>query len=206
MDAPARVISEYTHEADGPPPYDFRFVIDPSKFDERMRYGLRARIEHDGELLFTSTEHIDPFGGEAGEPIEIMVTRVGGGPPAAPGDAPGPDASLTDTDWRLEELNGAPAQQGAGEKMPSLFLSEEGNRAGGFSGCNDFTGSYRLDGKALGFGPLAATMKACMVGMEQEQAILQALGNVASFSIEGDGLALMAPDGTVLMRFRAGAR
>lgn len=78
MDAPATVLAEYTHNVDGAPPYPFRLVVDPSAIDERMRYGLRARIEHEGELMFTSTEHIDPFAGEPGERITIMVTRAGG--------------------------------------------------------------------------------------------------------------------------------
>ena len=74
-DALATVITDYTHTVDGPGPYTFRLVYDPAAIDDRMTYGLRARIEHDGELMFTSTEHIDPF---TGEPIRIMVSRTGG--------------------------------------------------------------------------------------------------------------------------------
>lgn len=72
-DAPATVITDYTYIVDERgPPYPFRLVYDPSAIDERMTYGLRARIEQDGELLFTSTEHIDPF---VSEPVRIMVSR-----------------------------------------------------------------------------------------------------------------------------------
>jgi putative lipoprotein len=76
MDAPATVLTEYTHNVDGAPPYAFRLVYDPSRIDERSRYGLRARIEHDGELMFTSTEHIDPFAAAPGERITITVSRT----------------------------------------------------------------------------------------------------------------------------------
>ncbi len=76
-DAPATVITDYTHIADGPPPYSFRLVYDPAGIDDRMTYGLRARIEHDGRLMFSSTEHIDPFAGEPGEPVRIMVSNQG---------------------------------------------------------------------------------------------------------------------------------
>ena len=72
-DAPATVITDYTHITDGQPPYSFRLVYDPAAIDERMTYGLRARIEKDGELMFTSTDHIDPFAGEPGQPVRIMV-------------------------------------------------------------------------------------------------------------------------------------
>jgi len=72
-DAPATFITDYTHVvADEQGPFPFRLVYDPRALDERMTYGLRARILRDGELLFTSTEHIDPF---AGEPVRIMVSR-----------------------------------------------------------------------------------------------------------------------------------
>lgn len=75
MDAPAKVITDYTHIVDGAGPLTFRLVYDPSAIDERMRYGLRAKIEYNGKLLFTSTEHIDPFAGEPGEPVRIMVVK-----------------------------------------------------------------------------------------------------------------------------------
>jgi putative lipoprotein len=203
MDAPATVITDYTHVASGPPPYDFRMVVDPSMIDDRMRYGLRARIEHEDQLMFTSTEHIDPFAGAAGEPIEIMVSRVGGGPNTGRSAPSKPDVALTDAHWKLVELGGKPAEPGAGEKELSLVLASEGRRASGFSGCNDFAGEFDTDGNTLTFGPLASTRKACMDGMEQEQTMLQALSNVASYAIEGDSLALMTPDGSIVMRFKA---
>lgn len=75
-DAPATVITDYTYVVDGKaPPYPFRLVYDPSAIDERMTYGVRARITRDDRLIFTSTEYIDPFAGEPGEPLRIMVIR-----------------------------------------------------------------------------------------------------------------------------------
>ena len=71
-DAPATIITDYTHIVDGQGPYPFRLVYDPTAIDERMTYGLRARIEHNGELMFVSTEHIDPF---ADDPLRILVSR-----------------------------------------------------------------------------------------------------------------------------------
>lgn len=75
-DAPAVILTDYTHvvgDDNRQQPFPFRLVYHPSAIDERMRYGLRARIVHDGELLFTSTEHIDPFAGKPGEPVVIRV-------------------------------------------------------------------------------------------------------------------------------------
>lgn len=76
MDAPATVITEYEHTIDGGPPYPFRLTYDPKAIDKRMRYGLRARIENEGKLLFTSTERIDPFAASPGDKIEIIVQSV----------------------------------------------------------------------------------------------------------------------------------
>jgi putative lipoprotein len=77
-DAPATILTDYTHVVDDTQqPFPFRLVYNPEAIDERMTYGLRARIEMDGELMFTSTEHIDPFAGEPGEPVRIMVSRQG---------------------------------------------------------------------------------------------------------------------------------
>ena len=75
-DAPATVITDYTHIVDGQGPYPFRLVYDPAAIDDRLTYGLRARIEQDGELVFTSTEHLDPFASEPGEPLRIMVSKL----------------------------------------------------------------------------------------------------------------------------------
>ena len=72
-DAAATVLTDYPHIVGGQGPYPFRLVYDPAAIDSRMTYGLRARIELDGKLLFTSTEHIEPFTGDA---VRIMVTRV----------------------------------------------------------------------------------------------------------------------------------
>ena len=49
-DAPATVITDYTHIVDQQQaPFAFRLVYNPAAIDERMTYGLRARIVHDGE-------------------------------------------------------------------------------------------------------------------------------------------------------------
>ncbi|MEQ5803013.1 YbaY family lipoprotein [uncultured Halomonas sp.] len=75
-DAPATILTDYTHTVDGtPPPYPFRLVFNPAVIDERMTYGLRARIEHNGDLLFISTQHIDPFAGKPGDPVRIRVSQ-----------------------------------------------------------------------------------------------------------------------------------
>ncbi len=73
-DVASTQIAETRFLASGGPPYAFALGYDPARIDERHRYSLRATIRLDDRLLFTSTEHIEPFGGDS---IEILVRRAG---------------------------------------------------------------------------------------------------------------------------------
>jgi putative lipoprotein len=201
MDAPAEEITNYTHIVDGPGPYRFRLVYDPTKIDERMRYGLRATIRNQGQLLFTSTEHIDPFASPAGEPIEIMVSMVGGSRNTAPSSSATDDAGLTDTTWRLVEINGQAATPGAGANDLTLTLGSDESQVSGFSGCNQFAGSFTLEGDQLSFGPLASTRKMCADGMEQEAQYQEALAKVGRFELNEGALSLFDGEGQQILLF-----
>jgi putative lipoprotein len=74
-DAASAVIAETRFQASGGPPYAFALGYDPAMIDDRHRYTLRATIRLEGELLFTSTEHIPPF--QDGK-VEILVRRSSG--------------------------------------------------------------------------------------------------------------------------------
>jgi len=58
------------------PPYSVDLSYDPTVIKEGMRYGIRARIEFDGKLLFINDTHIDPFAGPADEPVKALVVSV----------------------------------------------------------------------------------------------------------------------------------
>jgi putative lipoprotein len=201
-DAPSDRLSTTSLEAQGGPPFAFSLEYDPARLHDRGRYALRARIEANGRLLFTSTEHIPAFEREPG-PVKILVSRVGGArvggnPPAAK-----PDASLTDTYWKLVEMGGRAAAPGAGQRELNLVLSSEGARVQGFSGCNRFTGIYELSGDQVRFGQLASTRMACMEGMEQEQRFLDALARTTRLTLSGEDLELYAAEGQPILHFQA---
>jgi putative lipoprotein len=203
MDVAADVIATTTFPAVGGPPWDFAMEYDPARIDSRHRYAVRARIEVNGQLMFTNTSQIPAFSGAEGEPVEIMVSRIGG---ARGGQRPvsaKPDTSLTNTYWKLVELDAQPAVLGAGGRELHMVLMSEGSRVRGFSGCNRFTGSYERNESQLRFKPLAATRMACRVGMEQEQRFLDALGSVRRFSISGDSLTFYTGDERLILRFHA---
>lgn len=97
-----------------------------------------------------------------------------------------------DRQWRLTEVDGAPALTASEERAPFIHFDRgPPPRVSGATGCNRFAGSYALDGATLTFGPLASTKMACPDGMEQERAILQALGDVREWRVVDGTLELL---------------
>jgi len=110
---------------------------------------------------------------------------------------------ITDTYWKLVELNGRPVP--AQDREPHLVLSSRDARAVGYSGCNGFSGAYKLDEATLriSFADVASTMMACVSGMETESAFLQALRTADNYFPAGDRLVLNRARMAPLARFEA---
>ena len=201
-DALADIIATTTFRPKGATPFAFSLEFDPQRLRDQGRYALRARIEAAGRLLFTSTDHIPAFEG-GHEPVKIMVSRVGDTRAGQGHPTSMPDASLTDTYWKLSEMEGRPTVLGAGQRELHLVLGSEGNRVHGFTGCNRFTGTYKLDKLQITFGQLASTRMTCMEGMEQEQRFLDALSRTVRFAISGESLVFHGPEGEPILRFQS---
>ena len=112
-----------------------------------------------------------------------------------------PDVTLTNTYWKLVELNGAPVSPGEDKELHMTLRGED--QVGGYAGCNHFTGSVTVSGEGIAFGPIASTRRMCAVGMQQEDAFLQALESAHRFDISGEDLAIEDASGEVTMRFVA---
>jgi len=109
-----------------------------------------------------------------------------------------PLSLLTNNSWALSSLKGKgiALDQAAGA-VPSLNFLEDGKLAG-FTGCNNFSGNFSLEGSAVTLDPGALTKKACPGSDEQD--FLSALGNVNQLKVAKDKLTLF--DGaTELMSF-----
>lgn len=198
MDVAADVIASTRFTPRGGPPWDFSLAYDPARINDRGRYALRARIELDGRLMFINTTRIPAFDHDPGTPVKIMVSRVAN--TATPGK---PDADLVNTYWKLTELNGKPASLGTGKKELHMVLALEKRRVRGFAGCNRFSGTYQKKERRLKFGPMAATMMACVEGMDQEQTFLKALGQTNRYTVTGDNLSLYSGEEKLILRFEA---
>jgi heat shock protein HslJ len=72
----------------------------------------------------------------------------------------------------------------------------------GNAGCNDYTGTYTVDGDKLTIGPLATTKKGCGPAQTAlETAYLAALGRVATYTVFGMRLDLNTAENKIGLHF-----
>lgn len=189
-DAPAVTLAQTQFEVkDQQPPIPFAVVYPTSAVRSGAVYAARARVTLGDQLLFTTTTHnrVDPLNPA---PTQLTLDSVATDTPPAP-SSPIPDVSLTDTYWKLLEVYGQPVAVADQMREPQLVLNGQDSRFAGSGGVNRLMGGYTLDGSSLTFSQVASTMMAGPPeAMQQEQAIVAALGRVRGFSITGDRLAL----------------
>ena len=119
-------------------------------------------------------------------------------------EAPAAAAGLEQGPWLLAELAGVSLPAGQGRN--AVTVSFEAGRVHGFSGCNQFMGSYRLDGGRLALGPIGGTMMACPgPAMALERAFLDAFSGVLQVAVSDDGLVLTPVNGRDALRFQRAA-
>jgi heat shock protein HslJ len=116
---------------------------------------------------------------------------------------PAIEPALTSGVWKATGINngkGGVASLLEGTEVTIQFDKE--GRVGGNSGCNGFSGKYKVDGEALQIGPLAGTRKMGPEDvMEQEANVLQALDRVSTYRIEGKTLELRSEKGSLQVKF-----
>lgn len=70
----------------------------------------------------------------------------------------------------------------------------------GFSGCNQFSGTFLVDGESITFGPLASTRKMCQPDTNTtEQHLLKALQETVRFSISNKTVSLYNSEGSAIL-------
>ena len=95
QDAPATVIATRTIPTKGQaPPYAFALDYDTTAIDPRFTYAVRARIEDNGQLLFTTTQAYLVLTQGRPTTIEVTLTQVTGQSPSpAPAASPAPSVT-----------------------------------------------------------------------------------------------------------------
>ena len=112
--------------------------------------------------------------------------------------------AVSGADWEVTELAGQPAPEGAGGRRATLAFDADSARAGGFSGCNRYGGSYTVSGSELRFGELVMTKMACDRGMELESGFMRALERTTAYELAGGELVLRDGSGVVVRLSRSG--
>src|SRR5215472_18687130 len=206
-DAKSEVIAQVRVEHPGNPPIAFDIPYDPSRIHPNRSYTLRARIEVDGKLLFTTDRHYPVLGADQSSEISLLMKRVGTSSslPAPAGEFAKERRTmpLENTEWKLARLGATPVQPASAQQQPSLVLDSRSQRVSGSAGCNRITGGYELQGDHLTFTKMASTMMACVSGMDTERIFLDALQQVRGWKITGDKLELVDATGQPLAQFQA---
>ena len=86
--------------------------------------------------------------------LVVVWGKVGKGEPLYSDD-------LTDVEWQVSELSGRRVVPSVDRRQPFIIFDAAKTQASGYAGCNRFFGGYELNGKALKFGPIGATRRAC---------------------------------------------
>jgi len=112
---------------------------------------------------------------------------------------PAAASALEGQTWQLVQISGAePAGLASLERAVSVQF--EDGRAWGFSGCNNFSGGYQLEGNQLQLGHFASTMMACPdPGLSIENAFRSAFNGSFEFTVDGDQLSATAASGESLL-------
>ncbi len=200
----------------------FRYMADAANFTEcqtGQRWAVAMESDYRAlESAYTQSRH------EPGEAILVTVEGLAAMRPGMEGDKPVPTlvvekylgiwpgescgaplaiSNLQETYWKLTRIEGKPVVVAERQREPHMVLRREGDRVTGFGSCNSFTGTYKLEDSSLSFRGVAATMMACMAGMEQESLFMKALGQGRKYKITGEHLELFDESGAVVTRFQA---
>ena len=87
-DAPSQTISGVTLSDIGQPPYPFEIAYRPDQIVSSHQYVVRARLMHEGRLLFTTDQAYPVITRGHPTEVQLVLKRVGSQPPAS---TPGAD-------------------------------------------------------------------------------------------------------------------
>jgi heat shock protein HslJ/membrane-bound inhibitor of C-type lysozyme len=104
-----------------------------------------------------------------------------------------PAELLRGADWRIVEIDGAPALDG----IEADFRFGEDGRLEGKASCNQMSGQWQLGGERLSLGPMASTKMYCADPgvMEQERAVMAVLNDSPGHDFDAEGRLVLTGQG-----------
>jgi heat shock protein HslJ len=117
-----------------------------------------------------------------------------------------PPEDLTEGGWVLVSYID---EKGTLESVPPTIMAtatfDRDGRFSGHAGCNDYFGTYQVDGGLITFGQLGSTETYCLTPegiMDFEQQYLSLLSETTRYNIDGDEMTLSHYDERKLLVFR----
>lgn len=107
---------------------------------------------------------------------------------------------LLDKEWKLEFLRWKGTQFGIEKAVPTINFKADAKISGN-AGCNNYFGSFTLDGRTINASEIGSTRMICKEADELEQAFLAFLG-VEMRGIFNDGKLVISADGGHKMIFK----
>lgn len=116
-----------------------------------------------------------------------------------------PDASLTDTYWRIDQLFGHDVIVTNNRREPHLVLRGDGqNTVNATVGCNRLSAPFAYNGPYLTFGQGISTRMICLPPLDQlEQRLILLLDRVESFQIADDTMVFFDSGGDAIANLTA---
>ncbi len=117
--------------------------------------------------------------------------------------APTEKDELDGTSWKLTEYQvafGTEKKKMTDEAEVTAKFSD--SKVSGKSGCNNYNGTYQVNGNEISFGPIASTRMACEgFAQEIETTYLGQLQKVKYYDLQGNALYLRDADKNVVLSF-----
>jgi heat shock protein HslJ len=109
---------------------------------------------------------------------------------------PGPAGAAASAPPPLDGTRWLGVAEGSLESMRPRLEFGGGGRLTGFTGCNPLTGTWRMEGGEVRFGPIATTKRACLgAAGEIEGRFNAAMGEGTKVRREGDKLVITGVGG-----------
>lgn len=105
---------------------------------------------------------------------------------------------LANKEWKLEFLKQNKVKIGLENQIPTIKFDLDG-KVSGFGGCNNFIGSFKLDGRTIKTGDLSTTKMYCEGSMELEKAYFDVLGIEARALFQEGKLILTGDEGNQMI-------
>jgi copper homeostasis protein (lipoprotein) len=160
----------------------------------------KAKHAPGAPVMVSLTGHLDLERAESGDPYSALIVdkfeAVHPGESCAVATPVATHASATsvtleNTKWKLIEIGGAPFAPTAGEHDVFIQLDPKEHRVSGQAQCNRVMGGYTLRDSSLTFTSVATTRMFCPA-MDDENAVLKALGGTTGYRLRGQTLELLA--------------